>query len=89
MLKKLSEVEKFKKEISFFRSKIAQIPNEQVKKSATTMLNDLISQSKLIDEGHNPRNNGYIDPRRLRDNIEKMVKIRINLRKIIEDLDNT
>jgi hypothetical protein len=88
MLKKLSESEKFKKEIDFFRSKINQIPNEQVKNSATSILNNLISQSRLIDEGHSSRNNGYIDPRRLRDNLEQTIQLRINLQKIIEDLDN-
>ena len=88
MLKKLGESEKFKKEIDFFRSKINLINNDTVKKHATTLLNSLISQSKLIDEGHSFRNNGYIDPRRLRDNLEQTVQLRINLQKIIEDLDN-
>jgi hypothetical protein len=88
MLKKLGESEKFKKEIDFFRSKINLINNDTVKKHATTLLNSLISQSKLIDEGHSFRNNGYIDPRRVRDNLEKMIDIRLNLKKIVEDLDN-
>lgn len=88
MLRKLKDSEKFKKEINFYKSNIEHISNETVKKSAIVMLNQLISHCQLIDEAHSSSNNGNIDPRRVRDNAEKMIQIRLDLNKLIKDLDN-
>lgn len=85
MLTKLSETSRFKSELRFFQIGIEKIQNEDAKKSASIMLNELLAQTRLIDEGHSSRNNGYVNPRALKDSIERIADLRKRLRQLLND----
>lgn len=82
---KLSETEKFIRDVKNYERQINQMNNYTAKLHGLKLLNELKTHSTLIDEAHNSRNNGYIDPRTVRDNIEKSVEIRKELNTIIKD----
>jgi mannose/fructose/N-acetylgalactosamine-specific phosphotransferase system component IIB len=82
---KLSQSNKFKLEIKKYKSVIDKIKNESVRQKGYTLLNELQHQCNLIDEGHNPVTNTSIDPRELRENVEKIVNIRMTLNQMVKD----
>jgi hypothetical protein len=85
MLTKLENSKKFKQELEYFKTEIANIFAEDIKSYAQKLLNNIVKQSKLIDEGHSSRNNGNIDPRMLRDNVEQLSQLRKELNQLIKD----
>jgi hypothetical protein len=82
---KLQNTEIFISEFKNYEKQINQISNYNAKYQGLALLNELKTQCNYIDEAHNSRNNGYIDPRNVRDNIEKLVQIRLQLNKLIKD----
>lgn len=85
MLKKLSDTKEFKKEFRNFKRDIDTIENVDVKNQATSLLNELLSKSKFIDEGHSPIGNTLINPKNFRETINDMVQIRRSIYKLIRD----
>lgn len=82
---RLQDTNKFSHDIRRYQKEITLINNTYAKERALTLLVELKSQCNLIDEAHNSRNNGYIDPRRVRDNVEQLVEIRKELDNLIKD----
>lgn len=85
MLAKLKNSERFQREFNQYKKEIDSISNTDLKEKAISLLNKLKEQCILIDEGHNSRNNGYIDPRSLRDNIVNQVNVRKELNQLLKD----
>ena len=82
---RLQESENFVRDIKNYRRQINQINDNAARLHGLKLLDELNTHSNLIDEAHNSRNNGYIDPRNIRDNIEKSVEIRKELNILIKD----
>jgi hypothetical protein len=82
---KLSQSNKVKLEIKKYKSVVDKIENESVRQHGYTLLNELKHQCNLIDEAHNPNANKNIDPKRVRENVEKMVNIRMTLNQLVKD----
>lgn len=82
---KLQNTARFSNDIKRYQKAITLINNTYAKDRALTLLVELKTHCNLIDEAHNSRNNGYIDPRNVRDNIEKSVEIRKELETLIKD----
>lgn len=85
MLKKLADLSRLRQDLEKFSSTIESITQEKSKKRGLELLEKLKQQIRLIDEGHNPRNNGFIDPKRLRDNIIEVIKIKKELERMVKD----
>jgi hypothetical protein len=79
MLKKLSQQSKIKQDFERYRIAIEKIQNQKVKKQFEIYLRNFQQQINLIDEGHSSYNNGYIHPKRNRDNVERLVELRTKL----------
>lgn len=82
---KLQNSDKVSRDIKRYQKEINTINNSIAKERAIALLNELKTHCNLIDEAHSSRNNGYIDPRNVRDNIEKSVIIRKELNTLIKD----
>lgn len=85
MLSKLKNSERAKKEIKRYKNMIENLPTEDSKNKAQHLLNKLILQSNVIDQAHMFDINNKVDPKYLRENIDKLVKVRIELNKIFRD----
>lgn len=85
MLPKITNYQKFKKEIAEYRAAIDKIKNDKIKEEYNKLLSVLLSESKIIDQTHDAVSNNDIDPRKIRENIEKMMDIRIKLQKVVKD----
>lgn len=79
MIKKLSQQSKVKQDFERYKIAIEKMQNQKVKKQFEIYLKDFQQQINLIDEGHSSYNNGYIDPKRNRDNVERLVELRTKL----------
>lgn len=85
MLTKLENYNKFKKEIQTYQVAVDKIQDENRKKYYSLLLAELKLQSRIIDEAHNPLTNKSIDPRQIRENVEKIMSIRQQLSKVVKD----
>jgi len=81
----LKDTERFQREYNLYKTAIDQIQIPLAKEKGLSLLSKLRTHCNLIDEGHNSRNNGYIDPRSLRDNILELVEIRKELAQLAKD----
>jgi hypothetical protein len=81
----LSKFSKLQNDIDFYKSKISDLNNQRAKDKALQIITKIEYQVKLIDEAHSERNNGYIDPRAVRDNVETLQTLRIAMRKLFKD----
>jgi hypothetical protein len=79
MIKKLSQQSKIKQDFERYKIAIEKMQNQKVKKQFEIYLKDFQQQINLIDEGHSSYNNGHIDPKRNRDNVERLVELRTKL----------
>lgn len=79
MIKKLSQQSKIKQDFERYKIAIEKMQNQKVKKQFEIYLKDFQQQINLIDEGHSSYNNGYIDPKINRDNVERLVELRTKL----------
>lgn len=85
MFRKLQESKKIKKEIKTFQDCIHLLDEGPTKDKAKNLLTQLLRHMNIINESHNPLTNHSIDPRKVRENIENSVNLRIQLRKILND----
>lgn len=81
----LKDSESFQREYSLYKTAIEKIEIKSARERGIFLLSKLHNYCNLIDEGHNSANNGYIDPRALRNNIEQSVAIRQELNLLIKD----
>lgn len=82
---RLENSEKFIRDVKNYERQINQITDDAAKLRGLKLLNEIKAHGRLIDEAHNSRNNGYIDPRNVRDNIAAQVEIRQQLNQLIKD----
>lgn len=82
---KLQDTARFSNDFRRYQKAITLINNTYAKERALKLLVELKTHCNLIDEAHNSRNNGHIDPRNIRDNIERSVEIRKELDTLIKD----
>lgn len=85
MLPKLKNSAKYLKEIKEYEIAIEKIQNPKIKKQNLDLLTRLKQETSYIDQAHDIANNKNIDPRKIRENIENIVSIRLKLRKIVKD----
>lgn len=80
-----SSIKKYTEELKFFKQKINAIRLPNAKSKGISLINELESQMKIIENGHNSTNNGYIRPSDLRDTIVNCANIRKQLHKLIQE----
>ena len=81
---KIKHSNKFKKDFAQYKKDIESIPNENVKKECYNLLNKLIEEYSYVDAVHDISNKS-IEPSRVRENVERGAKIRLELNKFIKD----
>jgi hypothetical protein len=79
---------KAKKEINKFKKEIENIKFVKAKEKASGLLEELIKKINIIEYNHTFQINRSVDPKKLRDDIEDLVKIRVELSKLIHDSKN-
>lgn len=89
MTLKFSEISKFQKDLNYFTQQLSTISNPVVKKECNELLKELSAHALIIDAGHDPANNGYIDPRSIHENRIRIIEIRKRLTSIVNDLQRT
>jgi hypothetical protein len=82
---RLQDTNRFAQDVKRYELQLKKINDVVAQERGRTLLTELKQHCHLIDEAHNSRNNGYIDPRTVRDNIERSVAIRRELNLIIKD----
>ena len=85
---KIKDSEKFQKDLLLYKSAIESITDKSIKQKYQILLNKLVEQFKLIDAAHDTVNRD-IDPTQIRDNVERSVKIRRQLSKIVKDFKSS
>ena len=85
MIKGLFKQEKFKNDLARFKQIISSIQNPKAKQKGENLLREFVEQATLIDEAHNTINNGYIDPRTVRDNVKNLTTARRRLEQFIKN----
>jgi hypothetical protein len=81
---KIKHSNKFKKDFAQYKRDIEKISNERVKKECYKLLNKLVEEYNWVDAVHDIANKS-IDPTKIRENVERSIKIRQQLNKIIKD----
>jgi hypothetical protein len=81
---KLTRNQRVKEDIEKYTAAVGKITNNAIKRQYEILLKDFKKQIQLIDEGHSTYNNGYIDPRNNRENVERLISIRTKLDKLIK-----
>jgi hypothetical protein len=84
MLPKLKDTNKFKKEYLKYKREIEKIENSSARERGLSLLNQLTYQSNLIDIEHNITNRS-INPKKVRETIEVMSDIRLQIKKLLKD----
>ena len=88
MLFELKSSNKAKKEINRFKKEIENIKFAKAKEKASSLLDKLIKKINIIEHNHTFQINRSVDPKQIRDDIEDLVKIRVELAKLIHDSKN-
>ena len=81
---KINQSKEFKKDIKQYKSDIERITNERTKEECNTILNKLLSEYSYVDAAHDVINKS-IDPTKVRENVERSVRLRQQLNKFIKD----
>ena len=81
---KLSKSQKIRDDYTKYKEAVEKIQNKLVQKQYEAILKDFLEQIKMIEEGHNTYNNGYIDPRSNKENILRLVEVRKKLELLIK-----
>jgi|TARA_B110000503_G_C7057633_1_gene375192 hypothetical protein len=81
----LSKFHKLQEDVNSYNIKILRLTDQKTKDRALQIVKKLQEQVNLIDNAHSERNNGYIDPRTVRDNVETLQTLRIAMRKLFKD----
>lgn len=82
MLPKIENLPRAKKELENFRKKSKLLPVDQQQK-IENLLKQLQTEMQLINNGHDPLNNGYITPSLLKDSRDRITKIREDINFIL------
>ena len=81
---KFTELPSYQKDLKKYKQVLEQINNSKVYSKVLNLIKELESEAALIDKAHNSYNNGRINLRILKDNIDKVMDIRIELEKICQ-----
>jgi len=84
MLPKMTDIPKVKRDLKQYQEAISAIPNNHVRQMAQKLLDDLVYEFKMIDNGHASEYDGNIQPKDLRDNVVKSVELRRELEKYVK-----
>ena len=83
---RLQDIKKIKQELVEFEYCISCVQNPKRKQEFIHLFTELKNELKLIDDNHSTEYNGYIKPKMIRENIEKMSKIRSKLYQLKKDI---
>jgi len=84
----LSNSERYRKDIKSFNQALLKITNPKLKQEFESLMAEFKKYSTLIDEEHNPTNNGYINPARAHESVDRLASVRYKLYKIVNDLNS-
>ena len=82
---RLTNTERYQRDYKRYTLAVERIVDDKTRQQAQQLLLQFKTQSNIIDEAHNSRNNGSVDPRNVRDNIQTLVEIRQELERLIQD----
>lgn len=85
MLKKLSKSSRAVKELKIFEKEISNISNEQARKRGLNLISKLKDQNNIIDSAHSVLSAADINNEKIKENAEKLIKIRQEIVKLIKD----
>ena len=81
---KLAKDPKYITELQEFQSQINRILIQKNKHYAQKLLNEIVNQANLIDEGHASNNDGNIDPHTLRSNVVELTNLLVQLKNLLK-----
>jgi hypothetical protein len=85
MLDLLKNNKNIQKEIKLFKSIINQIENKSLQQTAQTTLDKLLSEISIVDGMHSVSSGIDIKPKKVRENVENIAKLRGVLKQIVKD----
>ena len=88
MLPKIESSKRASKELKYFEKEIKKISNDQARQQGLEFLKKINSQMNIIYREHNSSINASIDPKRVRENIDLLVNLRIKILKLIKDANS-
>jgi hypothetical protein len=74
-----------KKEINKFKKEIDSITFPEAKEKGLNLLNKLSKQINIVEESHTFQIKKSVDPKKLKENAEELMNIRLELFKLIKD----
>jgi len=83
MLPKMTDIPKVRRDLKQYQEAISAISNNHVRQRAQKLLDDLVYEFKMIDNGHASEYDGNIQPKDLRDNVVRSVELRRELEKYV------
>jgi molecular chaperone GrpE (heat shock protein) len=75
----------FQKEYQQYKSAVDKITIDAARNQGQQLLQQLLNLSTEIERAHDSTVNAYVDPRRARDNIGRLVEVRKQLGRLIKD----
>ena len=79
---KINQSKEFKKDLAQYKRDIEKITSKSAKEECNNILNKLLSEYSYVDATHDVINKS-IDPTKVRENVERSIKLRQELNKII------
>jgi len=83
MLPKMTDIPRVKRDLKQYQEAISALSNKHVQQKAQKLLDDLVYEFKMIDNGHASEYDGNIQPKDLRDNVVRSVELRRELEKYV------
>jgi len=80
----VSKINQFKKDFANYTTAISALQDVRKKKHYENILKELKNQVNLIDDGHSSYFPGKIEPKILRENIQRLIDLRNELDKLIK-----
>jgi len=82
---KLKNREKIKEDYEKYKTAVSKLKNNHVKRQYEVLLKDFSNQIDIIEQSHSTFSNGFIDPKANRENVIRLIQIRSELNKLIDD----
>jgi hypothetical protein len=79
----MTDIPRVKRDLKQYQEAISALSNKHVQQKAQKLLDDLVYEFKMIDNGHASEYDGNIQPKDLRDNVVKSIELRRELEKYV------
>lgn len=81
---KISNTEKYQKELAIYEQKLSEIRVPNVRKEIEKLVRELKNHVMLIDNGHDTFATTKVNPLAVRENVEEATRIRRKLKQIFK-----